>query len=129
MENYQMLSPQKHGLTVSRRVFFFVHDRRAVCGGGRRRGAGNAAHRAHAGRPGPDAAVVRVRMRIRHGCPSVGRRIAATDRRRCRRLLLLVRFQGSQLWAEAKSMFQTLHHPCYIIKTRIFGSKIISLNV
>lgn len=72
--------------TVSGRVFLLVHDGHAVGSGRRRSGTGDSAHRAHARRPGPYAAVVRVRV-IRHGRPSVGRRIvgsctAATDRRR-----------------------------------------------
>lgn len=76
-----------------------MHYAHAVGGGRRRRRARDAAHRANAGRPGPDAAVVRVRV-IRYGRPSVGRRIATADRRRCGRLL--VRFQCPQLYSEKK---------------------------
>lgn len=57
-----------------------MHHRHAVGGGRRGRGARYAAHRAHARSAGPDAAVVRVRV-VRYGRPSVGRRIAAADRR------------------------------------------------
>lgn len=49
-----------------------MNNGHAVGGSGRGRGTRDAAHRAHTRRPGPNAAVMRVRM-IRNGGPSVGR--------------------------------------------------------
>lgn len=81
-------------ITVSGRVLFFVDYRNASGCGRWGRGTRDATDRTYARRSRPNAAVVWVRM-ICYGCPSVCRRVSASNR--WRRGRLLVRFQCSQL--------------------------------